>query len=446
MARFIPNTEEQRQEMLRTVGVSSIDSLFADIPESIRLGKNLNIPSALSELELSRQISSMAAQNANAQDYACFLGAGVYDHFIPTVVNHLAGRQEFLTSYTPYQPEVSQGTLQTIFEYQTMICELTGMDVANASMYDGATAMAEVAFMAAASTKRSEVLVARSANPESKKVLETYAPYQHIKVTEIGFKNGQLDVDDLKKHLSDNIAAVFVQTPNFFGALEDLKGIGEIVKNAGALFAVATDLMALSLLEPPVTFGADAVIGDGQPMGNAMSFGGPGFGFLAVTKKYMRKIPGRVVGQTLDRNGKTGYVLTLQAREQHIRREKATSNICSNHNLNIVMATIYMSLMGKKGLREVAEACLQKAAYTRDLLIEDKKFKPLFDAPFFREFAVICPETPEALNKRLFEQGFIGGYSLSREYPELENSWLVAVTEKRTRDEIDRFARIARGE
>ncbi len=301
MARYIPNTEKQQKEMLQTIGLSSIKDLFADIPESILLSRDLHIPAALSEMELSKEISSMAARNASADKYTFFLGAGIYDHFIPTVVNHLASRQEFVTSYTPYQPEVSQGTLQTIFEYQTMICELTGMDVSNASMYDGASAMAEAAFMAGTATKRNEILVARSVHPESRIVLESYAPYQHLTVKEIGFKDGRLDIDELKQELSSETAAVIVQNPNFFGTLEDLETIGEITKNAGALFVVATDLMALAILEPPVKYGADIVIGDGQPMGNTMNFGGPGFGFFAVTKKYMRKMPGRIVGQTVDK-------------------------------------------------------------------------------------------------------------------------------------------------
>ena len=446
MARYIPNTEKQQKEMLQTIGLSSIKDLFADIPESILLSRDLHIPAALSEMELSKEISSMAARNASADKYTFFLGAGIYDHFIPTVVNHLASRQEFVTSYTPYQPEVSQGTLQTIFEYQTMICELTGMDVSNASMYDGASAMAEAAFMAGTATKRNEILVARSVHPESRIVLESYAPYQHLTVKEIGFKDGRLDIDELKQELSSETAAVIVQNPNFFGTLEDLETIGEITKNAGALFVVATDLMALAILEPPVKYGADIVIGDGQPMGNTMNFGGPGFGFFAVTKKYMRKMPGRIMGQTVDRNGNTGYVLTLQAREQHIRREKATSNICSNQNLNLVMATIYMTLMGKEGLREVAETSLQKAFYTKKLLTETSKFKATFDTPFFREFVVTSEEDPTLLNKRLFKEGIIGGFDLSCHYPDLKNGWLVAVTEKRTQEEIQRFVKIARGD
>ncbi|NLB83928.1 MAG: aminomethyl-transferring glycine dehydrogenase subunit GcvPA [Synergistaceae bacterium] len=436
MHRYLPHTPSQRQEMLQAVGVPDIEALFADIPESLRLKQDLKIPAALSELELSREMAALAERNASADKYACFLGGGIYDHFVPTAVNHLAGRSEFLTSYTPYQPEVSQGTLQTIFEYQTMVCELTGMDVSNASMYDGATAMAEAAFMAAAATKRKGIVVARTVNPQYRQVLETYAPYQELTVTEALFENGQIDMADVEKRLSSETAALIVQSPNFFGCLEDLETLGQAAKKAGALFVVATDLMALALIEPPSVFGADVVVGEGQPMGNSMNFGGPGFGFFAVTKQYMRKIPGRVVGQTVDRKGNRAWVLTLQAREQHIRREKATSNICSNHNLNIVMAAIHMSLMGKEGLREAAEACLRKAAYTKKLLTDGGKFQSVSDAPFFREFLVKSSEDPSAINERLFEKGIIGGYDVSEDYPELKKGWLVAVTEKRTADEI----------
>lgn len=446
MSRFIPNTEAQRQEMLERIGVSSIDDLFADIPEPLRLKRDLDIPGARSEHDLAREITAMAAKNASSDKYTFFLGAGIYDHFIPTVVKHLAGRQEYLTSYTPYQPEASQGTLQTIFEYQTMVCELTGMDVSNASMYDGASAMAEAAFMAGAETKRKEILVARSVNPESRKVLKSYAPYQDLTVREVGFKDGRIDLEELKEQLSSDTAAVIVQSPNFFGVIEDLQEVGKTAKEAGALFIVASDLMALSILEPPASFGADVVLGDGQPMGNGMNFGGPGFGFFAVTKKHMRKMPGRIVGQTLDRKGNTAYVLTLQAREQHIRRKKASSNICSNHNLNIVMAAIYMSVMGKEGLREVAELSLQKAAYTRKKLLDTGKFSAPWETHFFREFVLTSREPVEEINSRLFEEKMIGGYDLSSEYPELDKGWLVAVTEKRTREEIQRFADISGGD
>ncbi len=444
--RYIPNTDEQRAEMLKIIGVSSVDDLFADLPASARFDRDLNLPGPLSEMELMAHLHELAGRNVDACTTPCFLGAGVYDHFIPLAVDHLISREEFTTSYTPYQPEISQGTLQAIFEFQTMVAELTGMDVANASMYDGASAIAEAAFMASVSTKRQTILVARSVHPHCRAVLKTYASLRGLSIKEIGYGDGTLDMDDLKSNLGDGVAAVVVQSPNFFGSLEDLKAIGEAAHEAKALFVVSTDLLALSILEAPGRLGADVVVGDGQSMGSSMNFGGPHFGFFAATQKLVRKIPGRIVGQTVDRQGKRCYVLTLQAREQHIRREKASSNICTNHSLNALAATIHMSLMGREGLKEAATQSLLKAAYTRDQLTVGGAFEPRFSGPFFREFAVTAKkESPETINKRLLENGILGGYDLSKDYPELESTWLVAVTEKRTRSEIDRFASIARG-
>ena len=442
MHRFIPNTPEQREEMLRVVGVRGTDDLFSDIPKELRLKDAMRLPPALSETELSHLMKGMASDTANAESSVCFLGAGMYDHFVPSVVNHMTLRQEFFTSYTPYQPELSQGTLRVIFEFQTMICALTGMDVSNASMYDGATAMAEAALLAAAATKRREILVSRAVHPDTRRVLATYLPCQNVTLREFGQKNGVSDVDALKSMIGPDTAAVLVQNPNFFGSLEDLAAIGDIARSAKAMFVAATNPISLALLEPPASFGADIVVGEGQPLGNGMNFGGPGFGYFAVSEKHMRKLPGRVVGRTKDRDGATAYVLTLQAREQHIRREKATSNICSNHNLCILMATVYMSLLGKQGLREVAGQCLQKAHYARETLLKNG-FEPLFDAPFFNEFALRTMEPADALDKRLAEAGFIGGYDLTRDYPDLSGGYLVAVTEKRTKEEIDRFAACA---
>lgn len=444
MVRFIPNTGEQRAEMLGVLGISSEAELFSDIPSSLLLQKSLNLPPARSEMEVLARLKALAGQNAHAGEKVCFLGAGIYDHFIPSVVNHVALRQEFYTSYTPYQPELSQGTLQAIFEYQTMICELTGMDVSNASMYDGSSAMAEAAFMAGAATKKNEILVSRAVHPETRRVLAAYLPLQGLNLVEFGLKGGVSDIDDLKAKIGDDTAAVLVQNPNFLGCLEDLAAIGDLAKSCKAMFVVSANPVALSLLEPPAAFGADIVVGEGQALGNPMNFGGPGFGFFAVTEKHMRKIPGRVVGKTVDRDGKTCYVLTLQAREQHIRREKATSNICSNQNLCVLMASVYMSLMGKEGLREVAEQSLQKAHFARETLLASGLFKPLSEAPFFNEFALSSAKPVDKLNRVLLENGFIGGYALSRDYPEFPGGWLVAVTEKRTREEIERFADCAR--
>lgn len=444
--RYIPNTDEQRVEMLKTIGVSSIEDLFADLPESSRLDRELEIPAPVNELELMTSLKKMSRQNVTAEDCPCFLGAGVYDHFVPLVIDHLISREEFTTSYTPYQPEISQGTLQAIFEYQTMVCELTGMDVSNASIYDGATSMAEAAMMAASSTKRNSILVARAVNPQSRSVLKTYASVRDIEIREVGNSKGVMDNEELKGLLNDSVAAVIVQSPNFFGNLEDLRAIGDIAHANKSLFIVSTDLMALSLLEAPGKMGADVVVGDGQSLGNPMNLGGPHFGFFAATKKLMRKIPGRIVGQTLDRDGKRAYVLTLQAREQHIRREKATSNICSNQNLCLLVSTIYLSLMGREGLKEVALQSMSKAVFTKEALLKTGKFSSVFDGPFYREFVVKSKESPSSLNEKLLEHGFIGGYDLSEEYPELDGCWLVAVTEKRSRQEIDDFVRIAGGE
>lgn len=310
MLRYIQNTGEQRAEMLKALGIPSEEDLFSDIPSSLLLKKPLNLPPARSEAEVLARLKALAEKNANASQKVCFLGAGIYDHFIPSVVNHMALRQEFYTSYTPYQPELSQGTLQAIFEYQTMICELTGMDVSNASMYDGASAMAEAALMAGAATKKGRVLVSRAVHPETRKVLESYLPLQGLKLVEFGLKNGVSDIDDLAAKMDDDTAAVLVQNPNFLGSLEDLAAFGDLAKSRKAMFIVSANPVALSLLEPPASFGADIVVGEGQPLGNPMNFGGPGFGFFAVTEKYMRKIPGRVVGKTVDRDGKTCYVLT----------------------------------------------------------------------------------------------------------------------------------------
>ena len=446
MSRYIPNTEEQRRSMLEAIGARSVEELFRDIPPELRFSGDLGVPRALSEPELLTHLRDLAGRNATAENHVCFLGAGVYDHFVPLVIDHLVSRQEFTTSYTPYQPEISQGTLQAIFEYQTMVCELTGMDISNASMYDGASALAEAALIACAAAKREEVLVARSVHPHAREVLATYAAARGISVREVPFgPDGRVNLQELEALLSPRTGAVVVQSPNFFGVLETLGALGDRAHDAKALFVVSTDLLPLALMEPPAAFGADVVVGDGQSLGQPMSFGGPAFGFFATTKALMRKMPGRVVGQTVDRKGGQGYVLTLQAREQHIRREKATSNICSNQNLCILRATIHLSLLGPQGLRDVAASCFQKAAYARDRLVASGAFEPLFDAPFFREFALRAAEPVDQLNDRLLKDGFLGGYDLGRSYPELAGGWLVAVTEKRSREEIDTLAKKAGG-
>lgn len=441
MARYIGNTNQDREEMLKEIGIKDIDALFKSVPESVHLNRKLNLPEAQSEMELVKNIKSLSKQNSNLGDFTCFLGAGAYDHYIPALIDQLVSRQEFFTSYTPYQPEISQGTLQVIFEYQSMICELTGMAVTNASMYDGATALTEAAIMACESTRRNEILIAKSVHPESRDVLNTYAKFRNIKVIELEYKNGQIDVEDLQNKINSNTAAVIVQTPNFFGVIEDVGSFNELIHKNKSLLIMSVDPISLGLLKSPGELGADIVVGEGQSLGNSLNFGGPYLGFMAVTEKLMRKMPGRIVGQTVDKDGKRGFVLTLQTREQHIRREKATSNICSNQALNALIATIYLATMGKEGLKRVANLCLHKSHYAYNELIKTGKFSPVFTAPFFKEFILKSEENIDELNVKLLENNIIGGCDAGKYYDELNNCYIVAVTEKRTKEEIDFMTR-----
>ena len=443
MQAYISNTPEEQEKMLRAIGKKSLDSLFDSIPDNVRFSGKLDIPDGKSEMEAVSRLKALANKNTNTEAFACFLGAGAYDHFIPAVIDQLLLRQEFYTAYTPYQPEISQGTLQAIFEYQSMICALTGMDVSNASLYDGASAIAEAMMLACRETKRSEVLVARSLHPQSRAVLETYARFQGLIVTEFGYQNGTADLEDLEKKLNENTAAVMIQNPNFFGSIEDLSGLEKLTHQNKSLFIVSCDPISLGLLKPPGEAGADIAVGEGQSMGSPLSFGGPYLGFIAAKEKLLRKMPGRIVGQTVDGRGRRGFVLTVQTREQHIRREKATSNICSNQALNALAATIYLTAMGQSGLRKAAELCLQKSRYAYETLLATGKFSPVWNAPFFKEFAVAYKGNIQNLNGSLLKSGVIGGYDLGESYPELENVWLVAVTEKRTKDEIDILAKKA---
>lgn len=437
MGRYVPNTGQDRKEMLDELGLDSIDQLFEDIPYEVRIAGRLNLPEPLSEVELVRHMRELAEKNETVEDYICFLGAGAYDRYIPSVVGHILSRQEFYTAYTPYQPEISQGTLQAIFEYQAMICELTGMEVSNASMYDGASALAEAVIMACQATGRKKVLMARTVHPQSRKVVHTYCRFRDIQLCEVGYDDGRLDVDELKQMISDEVAAVIVQNPNFFGIVELLDEIAEVSHSHGALFITSVNPVSLAVLKPPGNAGADIVVGEGQSLGNPLSFGGPYLGFMATSRKLMRRMPGRVVGQTTDTSGRRAFVLTIQTREQHIRREKATSNICTNQALNALAATVYLALMGREGLKKVALLSMQKAHYAYQRLISQGRCSALFSAPFFDEFVVTSPVPVEQLNEKLLESKIIGGYALERDYPELKNAWLVAVTEKRTKNEID---------
>lgn len=445
--RYLPMTEQDQQDMLKTVGLNSIEDLFQDIPEEIRFKGDLPVSSALDEYALTSHLSALAAKNANTDQYPSFLGAGLYDHHIPSVINHVVSRSEFYTAYTPYQPEISQGELQAIFEFQSYICELTGMAVANASMYDGATALAEAGSLASAATKRKQLVVSAAVHPESRQVLHTYAHGLGLEIIEIPAKNGVTDMESLAQAVSGDTAAVLLQNPNFFGSIEDLAAIGDLIHSHKGLMIVSTNPISLGLLEAPSKLGADIVVGDAQPLGISSSLGGPTCGFFAVSKDHMRRMPGRIVGQTVDHNGKRGFVLTLQAREQHIRREKATSNICSNQALLALCASVYMSVMGKQGMIEVGQLNLQKSHYAAVRLTGIPGVKLAFTSPYFNEFVIQLPDGASVsdVNAKLLQKGFLGGYDLGRSYPELQGHMLVAVTERRTKEQIDQFASLLEG-
>lgn len=436
--RYLPMTEQDQKEMLAAIGVSSVEDLFSDIPEKVRFQGNYSIKPAKSESALLKELTKLAQKNADAKANVSFLGAGVYDHYSPVIVDHVLSRSEFYTAYTPYQPEISQGELQAIFEFQTMICELTGMDVANSSMYDGATALAEAGMLSAGTTNRKKILLSSAVHPEAKEVVKTYAKGQYIEVIEIPHNEGITDIEALEEMVDDTVAAVMIQYPNFFGRVEPLKDLEAIIHAHKSLFVVSSNPLALGALTPPGKFNADIVVGDAQPFGIPMGFGGPHCGYFAVTSKLMRKVPGRLVGQTVDDNGQRGFVLTLQAREQHIRRDKATSNICSNQALNALAASVAMTALGKHGVKEMAIANIQKAHYAKTKL-KEAGFEIVYEGPSFNEFIIKCNSSISAVNRALLEKGIIGGYDLGRDFKQLENHMLIAVTELRTKEEIDEF-------
>jgi len=439
--RYLPLTPEDREHMLRAVGAEMVEDLFRDIPRSVRLLRDLNLPPAPSDAELLRELRAMSQDNGDADRYLCFLGAGAYDHFIPSVVWHLAGRAEFYTAYTPYQAEMMQGALQATYEYQSMLCALTGMDVANASMYDGASATAEATVMARDLTRRDEILVSTAVHPEYRQVIRTYTRHLGMRVVDLPYRDGLTPLDAVSDALSAQTAALVVQHPNFFGALEQVQDLARLAHAVGALLIVSVaDPVAYGLLNPPGVLGADIVAGEGQPLGNPLNFGGPYLGMLATRQAFVRRMPGRLVGRTVDTQGRRGFVLTLQTREQHIRRERATSNICTNEALNALAAAIYMAALGKKGMRQVAEACVRKAHYARRRIGGIRGFEVAFPVPTFHEFVVRCPLPPEEINRRLLAKEILGGLPLGRFYPELGDGWLVCVTESRTREDIDRLA------
>jgi glycine dehydrogenase subunit 1 len=441
--RYLPMTEQDQTEMFETIGISSIEELFSDIPASVRFQGRLDVSEALDEHEMLKHMRKLAGKNADFDSYTSFLGAGIYDHHLPVVINHVISRSEFYTAYTPYQPEISQGELQAIFEFQSYICELTGMAVANASMYDGATALAEAGALASGATKRKQLVVSRAIHPEARQIVAATAKGLNLEIIEVGTREGLTDLEELASLVTTDTAAVLIQSPNFYGCIEDLRAIDPIAHGAGALFVVSSNPLSLGLLEPPGKLGADIVVGDAQPFGIPASLGGPTCGYFAVSTAWMRRMPGRIVGQTVDRDGKRGFVLTLQTREQHIRREKATSNICSNQALLALCAAVYISTLGKQGIQEVADLNIQKAHYAADVLGSVPGVSVVFgQTPFFNEFIIKLPEGTSiaALNEKLLKAGFIGGYDLGRDDQSLTGHMLIAVTERRTKAEIDEFA------
>ncbi len=436
---YIPHSDADRRAMLDAIGVSSLEDLFADIPQEARF-PGLEMPGALSEMGVRWELESLAEANLSASAGSCFLGAGAYRHFAPAVVDAVISRGEFFSAYTPYQPEVSQGTLQAIFEYQTMICELTGMDAANASHYDGATSTAEAVITAVNvhRMRRTKVLMSRLVHPEYRSTVRTYT--QGMNLT---FVDDQDSLTGLAEQIDEETACVIVQYPDFLGRFEDLTDLGQAAADAGALLVVVADPIALGLFKPPSAFGADIVTGEGQSLGIGLSFGGPYLGFFACKKKHVRKMAGRLVGQTVDADGERGFVLTLSTREQHIRRERATSNICTNQGLMALAAAVYMSALGGCGMRTVADLCYHKAHYAADQIDALEGFSVQRDKPFFKEFVVRCPKPVAEINHDLLrEAAIIGGYDLGRDYPELDQHMLVCVTEMNLRQEIDLFAQV----
>ena len=433
--KYFPHTEDDLQAMMEKVGVDSLDALYAQIPEAIRFRGDYQLPSEMSELEVRDLFEKLGSQN---KQLTCFAGFGVYDHYMPSVIPSLLQRSEFLTSYTPYQAEISQGTLHYIFEYQSMMAELTGMDISNASMYDGTTAAAEAMMMAVAAGKKvNKVLVSAGLNPKTREVLDTYALHQGIELVTISLKDGVTDLNDLKARLAEGgVAGVMVQQPNVFGIVEDLTGFAEACHEQKALFIMDCVAADLAILKTPGEWGADIAVGDGQSLGIPMQFGGPYVGYMCCTEKLIRKMPGRIVGMTKDNRDQRAFVLTLQAREQHIRRQKATSNICSNQSLMALFVTIYMSLMGKQGLKEAAQLSYAGAHYLCDELLKTGRFSLAFDRPFFNEFYVKYDGDADTLYQRFIEAGILGGVRY-------EDGFLFAVTEKRTKEEIDNLVKMA---
>jgi glycine dehydrogenase subunit 1 len=432
---YVPNTDLDRREMLREIGLSSIADLFSDVPTDLRVD-SLDVPGPLSEEELTRHMTRLASMNRTSADVLSFLGGGVYDHIVPSVVRHIRGMPQFFTAYTPYQAEVSQGTLQSIYEFQSLVCRLTGLDVANASMYDGASAAAEACLMSLGITGRRKVVVPETVSPPTRSVVSTYLEASDVEIVELPRTGGVTDVAALESHIG-GAAALLVQHPNYFGALEPVADIGEICSEAGALMIASVDPVSLALLKPPADYGASIAVGEGQSLGNPVAFGGPLLGFMAAEREYIRRMPGRIIGATTDASGRRGYVMTLQTREQHIRREKATSNICTNQGLLALATAVHLSVLGKRGFRELAEQVTAKAHYAARSLAAVPGVRLMFEEPFFREFVVRLPSSAQHVQKELGEAGIWPGIACGRYYSGMEDCLLVSVTEKHRREDID---------
>jgi glycine dehydrogenase subunit 1 len=441
VTRYTSATPGDRAEMLAAIGVDSVDELFAQVPEELRLGRPLALPAGMSEAEVFERLAALAARNADAEREVCFVGAGMYDHYVPAIVDAITQRSEFLTPYTPYQPEISQGGLQVMFEFQTAMSELTGLPVSNAGLYEGPSSVASAGYLAMAATGRRRFVVSRGLHPHSRETLETYAVGYGAEVVEVGLADGRTDADELARAVDgETAAAVFLQSPNFLGAIERVEALGAAAKEHGTLLVVACDPMTLGVLRPPGEQGADIALGEGQPLGNRLDFGGPSFGFFCATEEQIRRMPGRIAGETDDVDGRRGFVLALQTREQHIRREKATHNICTAQALNALAAMVHLAWLGREGYRELGELLVRRTAYARERLAAVKGVELLHESPVAREFAIRLDAPVDRVLERCAERGIAAGYPLGRDYPEHEDGLLVAITERRTRSQIDELA------
>jgi glycine dehydrogenase subunit 1 len=442
VTRYTSATESDRAEMLAEIGAGSVDELFEQIPEQVRLGRPLALPDGLAESDVFERLAGLADQNVDAEAEACFIGAGMYDHYVPAIVDAITQRSEFLTPYTPYQPEVSQGGLQAMFEFQTAMSELTALPVSSAGLYEGPSTVASAGYLAIGATGRSRFVVSRGVHPHSRETLATYAAGYGAELVEVGLEGGVTDASALADAVDERTAAVFLQSPNFLGAVEEVEALGEAAKQHGALLIVACDPMTLGVLKPPGECGADIAVGEGQPLGNRLDYGGPSFGFFCASEEHIRRMPGRIAGETVDADGRRGFVLTLQTREQHIRREKATHNICTAQALNALGAVIHLAWLGRQGYRELGELLLRRTAYARERLAALEGVELLHSSPVAREFALRLDAPVGEVLDRCAERGIAAGYPLGRDYPEYEDGLLVAITERRSSQQIDRLAEV----